>query len=70
MSKKAKKTGININELPIRDKNLNQDDIVNIFGGCKNEGDNCSKASECCGTLSYDGPMGHKLKCKQLNYPH
>ena len=44
-----------LKDLPYRAEQLDLKTMSNIFGGCKNEGDECEGDKDCCGSLLCEG---------------
>ena len=43
---------LSIRPLPTRPTRLSPDDLRDVFGGCDDEGEYCSKDSDCCGDMT------------------
>ncbi len=49
---------IKMDELPARARKLGDEELQNVFGGCKGRGEMCSSHSECCSGDCPQADMG------------
>lgn len=43
---------IKLSDLPLRAQELKEEDLVEVFGGCKGHHKACAASSDCCGSMT------------------